>query len=288
MDKISLIKSLGAEQAGFLVATGLSIESGATFHPRLSIVPFERLLVATDRLFMNADPETAEEGLSSDNCVWRLDQTTYLMSKAMLRGPRKSVLELGCGSGVLALLTAECAERVAGVDINPRAVNMARFNARLNGIDNVDFLQGDLYQPVQGREYERIISNPPSAPGLVRAWNREGGGTGREVVEAMLRGLGRHLESGGQFQSTMHFGYREGEDLARWAEKILSDDRFIVRSEPMGEVEDAEAFALREAWQKSGPRDYAAFARTYKMYLDNLSRAGIGRICFGLLTVERQ
>ncbi len=288
VEKNSLIELLGAEAAGFLMATGLAFESGGRVHPRITIVPFENLLVATDRLFRNADPESAEEGLSSDNCVWRLDRTTLLMSKAMKRGQARNALELGCGSGVLALLAAKEAKRVTAVDINPRAVNVALFNARLNGMENVEFLQGDLYHPVKGKTFDYIFSNPPSAPGLVRAWNREGGTSGRVMVEEMLRGLKEHLEPRGIFQTTMHFGYRHKGDIEPWARKLIDPERFDILYDLMDGEEEAEAYALREAYQKAGARDYGSFSRTYRLYRENLGRSAIDRISFGLLTIERR
>lgn len=287
-------ESLGGQPAGFLTGTGLAFESKGMLHPRLSIVPFEDLLVASDRLFMNADPESAEEGLSSDNCVWRLDRTTLLMSRKMRRDVTGEVLELGCGSGVLSLLTAKAcpehgrrsAKHVTGVDINPRAVNVAGFNARLNGAENAEFLQGGLYAPVKGRRFDHIFSNPPSAPGLVRAWNREGGASGREMVEEMLRGLDGHLKPGGSFQTTAHFGYREKGDMGSWAGNLAGSGHYEITYDLLGEEEDAGTFALREAWQKAGPRDYDLYLRTYRQYSVNLAKAGMDRLCFGILKAE--
>jgi SAM-dependent methyltransferase len=286
--------SLGSEQTGFLIGTGLAFESGGMLRPRLSIVPFEDLLVATDRLFMNADPESAEEGLSSDNCVWRLDRTTLLMSQKMRKDVAGEVLELGCGSGVLSLLTAKAcpehgrmsAKHVTGVDINTRAVNVAGFNARLNGVENAGFIQGDLYRPVKGKRFDYIFSNPPSAPGLVRGWNREGGATGREMVEEMLRGLDGHLKPGGVFQASAHFGYRGKGDIGSWAGNLAGSGRHEITYDLLGEEEDAGTFALREAWQKAGPRDYGLYLRTYRQYSENLGKAGMDRLCFGILTFE--
>ncbi len=284
-DASRLEKALGAEQLDFILETGLAFREGKSVHPRLSIIPFEKLLVATDRLFMIADPVSVEEGLSSDNCVWRLDRTTLIMSRALRREKAENVLELGCGSGVLSLLTAEGAENVIGIDINPRAVNVAQFNARLNGIGNIGFLEGNLYAPIKGKRFDYIFSNPPSAPGLVRAWNREGGVTGREMVEDMLKGLEGHLEPGGVFQATMHFGYRGKGDIESWAGDLVDRERYKISYELVGVEEDAEAYALREACQKAGPRDYKLFQRTYQTYLEGLRSSGIAAISFGILTV---
>lgn len=281
-----ITESLGGDQVNFLLETRLAFESSGVLHPRLSLVPFDDLLIATDRLFMNADPESIEQGLSSDNCVWRLDRTTWLMAEEIKVHKAEHALDLGSGSGILSLSIAKNVEKVTGVDINPRAVNVAGFNAKLNGIGNVEFTQGDLFRPIEGRSFDLIFSNPPSAPGLVRGWNREGGATGREMVEETLSGLKNHLKPGGRFITTVHFGYREVEEPGRWAEECLGERSFRIQTKLLGYEEDAEAFALREAWQKSGPRDYGTFKRVYRLYLENMVNGGVQKVCFGLLTVE--
>ena len=56
-----------------------------------------------------------------------------------------SLADLGTGSGILALAAERFgAGRVVGVDVDPKAISVAKANARLNKIDNVDFKLGDL------------------------------------------------------------------------------------------------------------------------------------------------
>ena len=56
-----------------------------------------------------------------------------------------SLADLGTGSGILALAAKRFgAGRVVGIDIDPKAISVAKVNARLNKIDNVDFKLGDL------------------------------------------------------------------------------------------------------------------------------------------------
>ncbi|MEA4854278.1 MAG: 23S rRNA (uracil(1939)-C(5))-methyltransferase RlmD [Christensenella sp.] len=54
-----------------------------------------------------------------------------------------TVLDLYCGAGTISLLAAQEAGKVFGIEIVPQAVEDARFNARLNHIDNAEFLVGD-------------------------------------------------------------------------------------------------------------------------------------------------
>ena len=56
-----------------------------------------------------------------------------------------SLADLGTGSGILALAAKRFgAGRLVGIDVDPKAISVAKANARLNKIDNVDFKLGDL------------------------------------------------------------------------------------------------------------------------------------------------
>lgn len=78
-----------------------------------------------------------------------------------------SVLDVGCGYGPIGLAAARLAPRghVTMVDVNERAVALARENAALNGIANVTVLQSDLYSAVEGSRFDVILSNPPIRAG---------------------------------------------------------------------------------------------------------------------------
>ena len=75
--------------------------------------------------------------------------------------PSCSVLDYGCGSGILAIAAARLgAARVAGVDIDPQAVESARANAERN---EVSALFADSAEPVAG-EYDLVVANILSNP----------------------------------------------------------------------------------------------------------------------------
>jgi methylase of polypeptide subunit release factors len=111
-----------------------------------------------------------------------------------------SVLDLGCGTGILALLASRFADKVIGVDIDPQAVACARHNAVLNGVTNVRFLAGDGYMPVAGQQFDLIISNPPFYPvsEIAHAPVPLCVDPENPLLEALILGLSRHLKPGGQ------------------------------------------------------------------------------------------
>ncbi len=76
-------------------------------------------------------------------------------------------VDIGTGSGaiVLSILKNIESAQAAAVDISAEALAIARENAeRLELAERVDFFQGDLYEPVQGRIFDAIVSNPPYIP----------------------------------------------------------------------------------------------------------------------------
>jgi len=83
-----------------------------------------------------------------------------------LRGKR--VLDIGCGSGVIACMMAlSGAERVVGVDINPAAVANAKRNASNLGLDELtSFREGRLFDPIsQFEQFDVIMADLPFTPG---------------------------------------------------------------------------------------------------------------------------
>ncbi|NLT94353.1 MAG: peptide chain release factor N(5)-glutamine methyltransferase [Clostridia bacterium] len=75
-----------------------------------------------------------------------------------------SILDLCTGSGAIAISLAKYLPQalVTAVDISPAALEVAKSNARLNGVaDRVQFLQGDLFAPVVENSFNIITANPP-------------------------------------------------------------------------------------------------------------------------------
>jgi SAM-dependent methyltransferase len=110
------------------------------------------------------------------------------------------LLDLCSGTGVGALMQADLAERSTGVDVAERSVHFARFNAWLNDCPALELFTGDLYRPVAGRRFDRIIAHPPYVPALTQKLTyRDGGQTGEEIVRGIVAGVPDHLAEGGTF-----------------------------------------------------------------------------------------
>jgi release factor glutamine methyltransferase len=107
------------------------------------------------------------------------------------------VLDLGTGSGALAVAACRTAGRVVAVDINPEAVRCARINLLLNRADDrSEVRHGDLFEPVRGDRFDRVLCNPPfyrGSPGsdLERAFR------GDDFAERLAVALPEHLTDSG-------------------------------------------------------------------------------------------
>ena len=135
------------------------------------------------------------------DAVMGAGETTAVLYRAGRPEARAArVLDLGCGAGTLALLLARDAGETVGTDVNPRAVALARFNARMNGISNAAFLCGDLFEPVAGRQFDLILSQPPyyPAPKEDAELFLHGGPVGEELALRVAAGMPARLTPGGR------------------------------------------------------------------------------------------
>lgn len=132
--------------------------------------------------------------MSPTNRVTRCFGTVVSTLKA------SSVLDLGCGTGILALIVSRYAREVVGVDIDPNAVVCAQHNAVLNNIENVRFLLGDGYAPVAQQRFDLIISNPPFYPaqGIVQPPTPMCINTGRALLYSLIEDVRQHLNPCGR------------------------------------------------------------------------------------------
>jgi len=105
-----------------------------------------------------------------------VDRGSRLLLETIEPTGAQRILDLGCGYGVLGIVMAARAPqaRVTLVDVNPRAVALAKENATLNQIENADVRCGDGCAVVAGETFDLVLFNPP-----IRA--------GREVVLRLLR-----------------------------------------------------------------------------------------------------
>jgi SAM-dependent methyltransferase len=108
-------------------------------------------------------------------------------------------LELCAGTAPAALLAAKHAKAAWATDITERSLAFARFNAALNGIENVFFARGDLFGAVPGGAFDRIAAHPPYMPVLKPAEIYSAGGAlGDDIARRIVAELPGKLKPGGR------------------------------------------------------------------------------------------
>jgi SAM-dependent methyltransferase len=202
-----------ASDLEFLVRIGLlAIDGAGRARACASLFPVGDQLVFSDPAW----PELSHPGLSAVpyNQVMFVGADSRQLARCTLRRRVRSTLDLCTGSGVQALLAAAHSERVVAVDINPRAVDCARFNAQALGVSNLEVRVGDLFAPVDGERFDLITANPPFVPSPVDEIRfRDGGRSGEDIQKRIVAGLPCRLAPGGTAQMVTELGERDEELL---------------------------------------------------------------------------
>lgn len=131
-------------------------------------------------------------------------EDTYLMVSALRDEVEEDyrVLDIGTGSGILAMIAGEVCEEVVAVDVNERAVELARQNASQNDFDNIEFLVSDLFENVEG-SFDLVVFNAPYLPPSQEYEGPEseqwsGGEDGVEILERFSKDVADYLAEGGE------------------------------------------------------------------------------------------
>jgi release factor glutamine methyltransferase len=122
---------------------------------------------------------------------------------------QKSLLDLGTGSGAIALAMAAESPglRITAVDISPAALEVAIQNSRDLQLSPIDWRLGSWFEPVRGERFDIIVANPPyvaaADPALEKlaaepAIALSGGASGLDALAAIAADASSHLLEGGR------------------------------------------------------------------------------------------
>ena len=139
--------------------------------------------------------------------------------KVIPKAEARSVLDLGTGSGAVALAIASerPLARVTGADFSPAALGVARDNARSLALPTLAWRLGSWFDAVPGERFDAIVANPPyvaAGDPALAALEAEpeialvSGPAGLDALAAIIQSAAPHLESGGwlvlEHGSTQH------------------------------------------------------------------------------------
>lgn len=141
--------------------------------------------------------------IRTERDVYEPAADTELLVRSIRLREGERVLEMGTGTGVIAIHCAKHGCRVTATDVVAEALELARENAHQNTVE-VDLREGDMFDPVDGR-YDVIIFNPPYLPTAPEDLTDspldkalDGGPDGTSVTIRFLEQLREHLADEGR------------------------------------------------------------------------------------------
>lgn len=270
--------AIPAEILTLLIESGLVKVDGDSFVPCAMLLHIDGFLVASDHA-------SAIERKQTEMVLWP-NPTSKFLSRFSVRRHSRSTLDLGTGSGILSLSAARFSDLVVATDLNPRAVACTRFNARLNGVENIEAIEGDCFSPVADRQFDLILSNPPffitpQADYLFCDNSMELDGLCRRLVKEAPA----HLNEGGYMEMLCEWAQIKGqpweERLAEWLEGT-GCDAWVMK----GLTQDPEEYAQHRIRETS--QDPSQDAASYAEYMSYYRQRGVEAIHDGLVVLRRR
>ncbi|HEY1905493.1 MAG TPA: methyltransferase [Myxococcaceae bacterium] len=255
-------EDLGEDLVRRLVEAGLLEQGASGLVCPFRLVPLEGLWILGD------EPSAGAEAVMGPG------PTTLELLRHLPAVCDGAVLDLGTGAGTFALaLAGRGASRVVATDLNPRAAQLTRFNARLNGLV-LDVRVGDLEAPVKGERFRWVISQPayvfcpPDGPRVVFL---HGGPRGDELAFRVLAALPALLEDPGTALVLFDTPLEPASPLLARVRSALADDRLglVLLAAPAASA-GAQAVAYAAlAHPELGPA-YAAAVERNRDHLETL------------------
>lgn len=179
-------------------------------------------------VYILTDKVEKEERINQVMFLWG---ESFFLADVIEQGERYSnVLDLCTGSGIHALIQSRHCDSVVGVDISERAIAFANFSKALNGIKNVEFQLGNVFESVKQEKFDLIIANPPYNPDLdTKAGDNfwSGGKLGDEVLKQIFANITVHLKKNGVFFVISLFpnkaGYSNQDSIHEWMGRKLKE-----------------------------------------------------------------
>jgi methylase of polypeptide subunit release factors len=158
-----------------------------------------------------------ESGPAFDH-VLEFGPSSRLLARVTSRRPVDAALDLGTGSGIQAAHLSRHAKKVTGTDLSARALRFAATTAALNGLE-WELLQGDLAEPVTGRQFDLVVFNAPFvvSPGEPQQMFRDSGRQADSLCAELIATAPKLLAPGGVMQFLAHWLCIDGHD---WTARI--------------------------------------------------------------------
>ncbi|WP_158298691.1 methyltransferase [Sphingomonas psychrotolerans] len=266
----------GAETVSALEEMGFVEDSGPDLLPAVMVQSYGDLLVASDH----------RRRRNESDYVMGLSGPTRALADLTIRKPASLAVDIGCGSGLQALLASRHSARVLACDVNPRALDFARLNAQLNGIANIDVAEADLFDFALDRPAELVVCNPPYVISPDHSQAYRDSGREEDGVCAHLAGLlPRLLSMGGTAQFLANWAVHKG---GTWPQRL---GQWFAGSgchvSILHEVTESPADYTIKWLRQSDPHALAADQPAFARWMGYFDRREISGIAYGLVTIQR-
>lgn len=274
--------------------------------PRSELQPYQvESSAGMQDMWLSSDLSSHQvQGALPHDHVLGIGQASLTLAGLTHRRRVPTALDIGTGCGIQLLHLLDHADHVVATDLSERALEFARFNLLLNAPalelnpsrleDRVELLHGSLLEPVAGRRFDLVVSNPPfvitprrpEEKETDRYIYRDGGRQGDALIEELITSLPTVLHPGasvqmlGNWESTEHDDTWDARPRA-WVEESGLSAWFIQR-DSQSPAEYAETW-LRDA---SEERSVAEYRRRYAEYAADFADRSVQRIGFGYIWLQ--
>ena len=151
-----------------------------------------------------------------------------------------NILEVGCGSGVIAINLALTNPlwKVDGVDISLKALNLSKKNLNLHPLLKVNFKKSDLFQNIT-KKYHVIIANLPYVENTfpikpqILKWDPVcalfAGVDGLKLLDKLLQQINKYIYK--KYLIALEIGYKQKEGMIKLIKKHLPKSHFIFKKD---------------------------------------------------------
>ncbi|TLP71831.1 DUF7059 domain-containing protein [Nesterenkonia sphaerica] len=284
----------------------IQLDAAGMAVPRSELQPYQvQTLSGMRDMWLSSDLSSHQiQGALPHDHVLGIGQASLTLAGIVHRRRVRTALDIGTGCGIQLLHLLDHADHVVGTDLSERALEFAHFNLLLNAAaleldpdnleERVELRHGSLLEPVAGRRFDLVVSNPPfvitprrrEETEAERYIYRDGGREGDGLIQELITGLPEVLNEGGTAQLLGNWEILEHDDAWEtrprgWVEQAgLS--AWIIQRDAQSPAEYTETW-LRDA---SEERSVDEYRRRYAEYAADFSARGVQGVGFGLIWLQ--